>query len=364
MSVLYAFGDRLTYDSSQPAIFWRSSPAGVDLSSFFLPNPNHALWGTTFQDLIVRMHGVPDAFPEYVASIPFVALGLFAIAWWRAHWRPTPVLLAFTLTFVGLALGPFVHIAGMNTHVPTPWALVRYVPLLGFARSPSRLAVVAALGVALLFAAALVHLTARAPQRRTRILAVTGALLLFELSPVPRTLYSADIPPIYRLIEGDQAPDIRVLELPVGVRDGASSLGNFSASDQFYQTAHEKGLVGGYVSRVSQRRKHRLLRVPIVDALITLSEGRALSFEQQRRAEATADRFLTNSRVKYVLVDQAQTSPELLAFASRTLGLTKFADDGERVLYVVRPARQVELLNDPPAFLDSIAKRSTRRVGY
>ena len=36
-----------------------------------------------------------------------------------------------------LALGPFVHVAGINTYVPGPWALLRYVPLIGLVHTPA-----------------------------------------------------------------------------------------------------------------------------------------------------------------------------------------------------------------------------------
>ena len=39
-----------------------------------------------------------------------------------------------TIGFGLLALGPFVHVAGVNTYLPTPWTLLRYVPLIGEAR--------------------------------------------------------------------------------------------------------------------------------------------------------------------------------------------------------------------------------------
>ena len=81
-----------------------------------------------------------------------------------------------------------------------------------------------------------------------------GALLLFELLPSPRPLYSAEIPRIYRYI-AEVPGDVRVLELPSGIRDGTQSVGNFTARTQFFQTAHEKRLIGGYLSRVSRRRR-------------------------------------------------------------------------------------------------------------
>src|SRR5262249_32588647 len=135
----------------------------------------------------------------------------------------------------------------------------------------------------------------------------------------------------------------------------ASSIGDFSAQSQYFQTAHGKGILGGYISRVSDRRKHRLQRIPMYDALMTLSEGRALSLGQQQRAEATIDRLITRTPVKHVVVDLARTPPALLDFASRTLGLMKIEESDGRALYLARPPHTLpEPFGDPPAFLDSL----------
>jgi hypothetical protein len=359
--VIYAFGERLAFDNNvSTPVYWRSSPPGVDLLSFVLPNPNHPLWGQPIQDLIVRLSQRPDGFPEYTASIPYVAIGLFLLAWWRFGWRPVPLVVIFPITFALLALGPFIQIAGMNTHVPTPWAFLRYVPIVGMARSPSRFAVIVIMGLSTLFALALVHVINKTadgrPARRRMVLAATAALLFFELSPAPRVLYSAEIPEVYQTIASDPSPSVRVLGLPLGVRDGASSLGDYSALSQYYQTAHGKGILGGYVSRVSARRKHRLQLIPMYDALMTLSEGKPLSFEQQQRAEADTNRFIARTRVKYVVVDMARTSPALLDFACRTLGLMKIEESGGRTLYLARPPHTLpEPFGDRPAFMDSLA---------
>ena len=78
-----------------------------------------------------------------------------------------------------------------------------------------------------------------------------AAALVFELWPAPRPLHTAAVPPIYGQIREDPR-NIRVLELPFGIRDGVMSEGDFSASSQFYQTYHEKALMGGYLSRIPE----------------------------------------------------------------------------------------------------------------
>ena len=188
-------------------------------------------------------------------------------------------------------MGPFLYIGGVNTYIPGPWALLRYVPIVGMARSPSRFAIVAALGMSLLFGFAvqawLQQHGPRLPRRWLGIGAVTAALAI-ELVSVPRPLYSAAVPDVYRLIATTDDESGRLLELPTGVRDGTSSLGDFNASTQYFQTSHHRRLIGGYLSRVSRWRRTENLRSPVLHALFTLAEGGIDCTGPQRRCRPLA----------------------------------------------------------------------------
>ncbi len=335
--VLYAFGEQVisgNADLSPP--LWRSSPRGIDLLGLVLPNPNHVLWGEAMRARLIAWTGTQNAIPEAVGSLSLVALAVMAAAWWRFEWRPSRLRVGMTVFFVLLALGPFVYVAGVNTHVPMPWSVLRYVPILGLVRSPGRFAVIASLGVALMLAQALAHLGRQYPTRRRAILAVVGVLLAIELVPGPRTLYSAGIPALYETIARDPRPDVQVLELPVGLRDGTSSMGDFSARTQYFQTAHGKAIVGGYLSRVSARRRLDATRAPVMNALCTLSEGHALSADQDAAARGRADVFLRRTSLGYVVVDETRASPALVEFATDLLGLTLVSREGPLALYVPR----------------------------
>jgi hypothetical protein len=322
--VLYGFGRRVLTETSEvnPILYWRSSPPGVDLLSFVLPNPNHPIMGRAGREWLTAQ---PDGFAELTASIPFVALAVIGVVMLCRKRLPAGWI-AFTLFFGLLSLGPFVHIAGVNTHVPGPWALMRYVPIVGLTRAPARFAIPMMLGVAVLFTYALATLSATSPHRRRWLVALVTLALIAELSPAPRTLYSAEVPAIYQVIARD--PDkVRVLELPFGVRDGTSSLGNFSAITQFHQTVHGKDIIGGYLSRVSSRRKETYRQYPVLNALITLSEGGTLETTQRQSAWAARERFLERSNLRYVVMDESHTSPALRAFAIELLGLEQIGAD-------------------------------------
>jgi hypothetical protein len=328
--VLYAVGVRLADNRwDRERIFWRSSPRGVDLISYVLPNPNHPFAPEALRAWLTTAR--PDAYLENVASLTFVALITIGVAWYRG-WRIPRLWAGFAVAFGLLALGPFIHVAGINTEIPGPWAFLRYVPVIGLARTPARFSVVLMLAVAVLFAGALAWLGSRRPERRRMLLATIGAVLVFELLPAPRPLYSAAIPRIYH--EMTSAPaDARVLELPIGVRDGTLSVGDFTARSQFFQTAHGRPLIGGYLSRISKRRVADVRRNPMVDALIWLSEGRLLDESRRRTLTESGPDFIHRSRVGFVVIDRSRTPDALQDFAVRALNLQFVDRDGVLELY-------------------------------
>jgi hypothetical protein len=316
-------------------VLWRSSAPGIDLVSYVLPNPNHALAPPAMVGWLERGHG---GFADQVASLSWVGFLVILVAWRLGCFRPERLWLWITLGFGLLALGPFLHVAGINTYIPTPWALLRYVPLIGEARMPSRFIAVVTLGFSVLFAFALAGLSARYPARRRAILGVAGLVLAFELIPAPRMLYAAHLPKVFEPIAADPRP-VRVLELPTGVRDGLSSLGNFNASTQFRQTLHGKGLIGGYLSRVSTRRKDVYRTMPVMSALLDLGEGRKLEPHKLNRALANANNFVERTNLGYVVMDSARVTADLRDFAVIIFGLEKVAEADGYELYVPRRER-------------------------
>lgn len=315
LPVLYAAGQRVVEgDFDTGAVFWRSGPRGVDLLAFVLPNPNHP-WTPDIVRRFLSLH--PLGYVEHVASLPLVALATTALAW-RLGWRPRRRWLGLAGVAILLALGPFVYAAGVLTYVPGPWAALRYVPILSFVRSPTRFAVLAVLGCAVLFAMALVWLARRYPARRRLIVATAGILLVLELLPVPRTLHSAEVPDLFRHVAAVPG-DVSVLHLPFGLRDGTSSFGNYTARTQYFQTAHGKAIVGGYLSRLAWRRLERL--DPVLVALAQLSEGRSLTADEEAMLEARGPAFLEGRKVAFVVIDRTAASDALRGLAIRAFRL-------------------------------------------
>lgn len=327
--VLYGLGARIADGRFvNPPTLWRSSPRGVDLAGLFEFNPNHPL-ARLFLD---RQAANSAVFVEFAAALSLVSLIVVGVAVWRVGYRPASGWLWLTIGFAALSLGPFVHVMGVNTHVPGPWALLRYVPMLATARMPTRFAIVAALGLAILLAGALAALSRQAPQRRRQLVAIVGALLVFELFPAPRTLYSAAVPAFYDTVAADPR-DVRVLHLPFGLRDGTFVEGDFSAEYLFHQTHHGKRLVGGYLSRISRKRVTATRAQPTLDALVIMSQGHELSPGHAAAIKARGARFIRRADVGYVVVNESRTPPHLLAFAIDAWQLTLIGRDRGFALY-------------------------------
>lgn len=316
-----------------PRIFWRSSPRGVDLLSFITPNPNHPVMRLLFGDGQIT---APTQFVEYTASFSLVAIAIVAAGIWLAKYRPKTGWWWITGGFALLALGPFIYIAGTNTHIPGPWALFRYVTPMSLARTPTRFAIVAALGLAMLLAGALAALGTRWPHRRRAITALVAALLAIELWPAPRTLYSAAVSPLYATIASDPR-DVRVVSLPFGIRDGVSSIGNFRPRSQFNQTVHEKRLIGGYLSRISPSRVERMrTEHPTLAVLMKMSEPQPLTAEDLSILFGRGTRFVNRTRLGYVVIDRRFVSDESAGAVIDAWSLEEVQRDEYLTLY--RPA--------------------------
>jgi hypothetical protein len=331
--LLYALWYRLSDGGllHQP-IFWRSSPRGVDLLAFFIPNPNHKLFGQASRAWLM---GNPEGYAEHTAAVTFTALAVIAIAIWRYQFRPPGVWLVLTTFFGALALGPFIHIAGVNTFVPGPWAVLRYLPIVSAARMPQRFSIVLMLAFAIVFGLALAHIASRTPRLRRPLLGVIGVLLAFELAPMPRSAPAAPVPEIYRII-ADDPRDVAVLGIPFGFSDGEGSEGRYNGASQYYQTFHQKPIIGGAISRITENERTRQRRGPVRRALLKLSEGKSIDEGEYAAARRAAPQFVRDARLGYVVIDSGITSPELRQFVIDIFGLVKVAESSGRELY--RPA--------------------------
>ena len=255
---LYAVGSRVVEGRMVSApVLWRSSAPGVDLLAFFAAQPESSA----------------GAWRSSTGWSPRARAGSRSRSrrcrWWRSSssgsrgGAPRSGRSRFWLASRSasrlLALGPFVHVAGINTLHPDA------VDTAALRAAHRRRAHAGAVrdrrddGLLRAVRVALAALGAPVPAARGRLmLAVVG------LRARRRTAAGAARAVLRRRsrrstrrsrpIRGPSACS----SCPSASATALSSIGDFSAAAQFHQTFHGKRLVGGYLSRVSAQRKELL----------------------------------------------------------------------------------------------------------
>jgi hypothetical protein len=206
------------------------------------------------------------------------------------------------------------------------------VPIVSAARMPGRFAIVLMMAFAVIFALALRHIRTQSGDRKGLLLAAVSALLALELAPLPRQLYAVPVPDFYSVIASDPR-DVRVLGIPLGFVDGERGDGRYDGASQYYQTFHQKPIVGGGISRISTRQRQRQRMFPVIRLLLKLSEGLSVNDREIARARRAAPGFIRRSRLGYVVVDTRASSEELRELAIDILDLEKIAESDGLELY-------------------------------
>ena len=250
--------------SSQP-LFWRSSPPGVDLATLVEGPPRHLIFG----EMVTLLYQSAEISSiEQSAWVSIV--GLLGVAVAAVRYRDQPDVRGWLLmagVFFAIAIGPFVRIDGIDTGIPGPFALLRYVPGLSNARMPGRAMVVVQLAAAILSAMVVAR-------RRPQPLGGTGWLLfvLVESFPHPTPLLALPRPDAVDAALSASTVAGSVLELPTGIRDGFGMVGFFDHRILIHQMRHERPIVGGFVARLSGPLRERYLRTPLFASAFALSE--------------------------------------------------------------------------------------------
>ncbi len=284
-------------DYVTPTYFWRSAPRGVDAMAPLLGHPGHTIFGALSTRVYHALRLDPVESIGWLGIAP-VAVLLFLARARDADRRELRAWSVVAVVFAVWAAGPFLTIGGFDTGLKLPEILARWIPLVANARMPGRAMVVVFLAIAVLAAIAM---------RTTRAAIVWGVALIvaaeFWIAPVRLTYL--DTPAVYRTLAA--APPGAVCEVPFGVGDGLSrGAGSQNRRVLYYATLHEHPLVGGYLGRMPTDADQRYDPLPIVGALLRLSDGRS--------AGDTANVPTRESPCAYLVVNRADLSPALLTY--------------------------------------------------
>ena len=304
------------------AYMWRNAPAGADIGTLVLGNPFNSAMGRRVMEMYGSLGMNAFAGPLWFGIAPLVLIATWREWGNRGEARRWLFIMA---VFLMWTLGPYLLIFGLDTGLPLPQVLLRYVPVVANARTPAHAVVFVALGMAVLLAVAL----GSGRQRGTTLTtAAVLAVLLLDFCVAPFPMHRLEAPSVYARLAS--LPAGAVLELPIGMRDGFGEEGRFDPNVLYYQTLHGKPLAGGYISRLSPAVRDTYRRSPF-GTLLRLSAGQP--FDPLHDADVlTLRNFLVGIGIRYVVVNRTLSGSELLEYVGR-MSMTRIEMDGQRQLF-------------------------------
>jgi hypothetical protein len=304
-----------------------------DLAGFVLPSFQHPLLSGLLRPLHERLLPGPQYLPQEATTyvgVSVLVLGLLGVLRRPAGEGPALSLpLAIATVFCLLSLGGHLRIGGWSSGIPLPAALLARLPVLGHARAPGRHVLVAMLGLGML--AGLGFQRLRGAWSRLALI----ALLVLEYVSVPIPLSSTEVSPAYRRL-AEARGSFALLELPLGVRDGQSLLGQPDARQVFAQTVHGHPIVGGMVSRLPPETWRAIVSTPVIG---TLLHPTGATETDLRRDLAEGAAFFARWQIRAVLVHPEVRSGPAQRYVERVLPIQSrelFAD-GSELLWIGTP---------------------------
>ena len=321
---------------------WRSGPDGIDASTLITGSPFHPVWGDRVR-LLQESLGINVV---ESSAWPGVAV-LFLAGWALVRQRNDPAVRRWVLVgtiFFIWALGPHLTIFGVNTGLPLPTAVLRYLPIVSNVRMPGRAIVVVYLALAVLSAVALSRLrrgntalklrtTTDGPKGWTTNAVAVLICVLVDFAAAPIRMTQLPVSTLDGVLRG-RPEQGAVCELPLGIRDGFGERGNFDEWSLFRQTVHGRPLVGGFVARLSPSVVKTYDSDPLLSGLLRLSAidaGAAVALPDRRQALELFQRH----RIAFVTLDRRTAGHDLTLYVKQVLPLTLIAEDEQRSLYQV-----------------------------
>lgn len=301
--------------------FWRSAPAGMDAGALVLGNPFNAFWGQPVTWLYSALGVFAFDGPAWLGVAPLVLLATRS-SWAGARSR---LWLLVSAVFFLWALGPYLLLFGINTGLPMPGILLRFIPIVSNARIPGRAVVFVVLATAMLLALAA---ASSSRLRATGRVAALLALVLVDFWPRELPLHHLETPKIYEQLA--LLPAGGLLEIPLGIRDSFGEEGRIDTNVMYFQSVHRKPIVGGYVSRIPPSIRQTFTDSPVLQALLKLSAG-----DVRGAPNVTGDDvrdFMRRAGVKYVAIDTRIATAQVRSLVL-SMPLTLLGRDERRQLY-------------------------------
>jgi len=271
VSIIMIIGIALTIGTSYSVFFsddefnktqlWQHEMFSVSLENLIMPTPRHTSQPLTDYAIMYGIHdlagnpNVPGVRSiEQAVYLGYAAIILSTIALINFRKQYAWFWASLGGLFLLISLGPELRIFNNLTGIILPERLLyEVIPGWDAIRAPARFIVVTNISLAILSSYTIFNLMEKklfSNKIKYIILFVIIAILLFDYSQLPFDTNEIVIPEIYDEIKSDKS-SFTILELPLGGHGADDNYTMSSPAFMFYQTIHEKPIIGGYESKPS-----------------------------------------------------------------------------------------------------------------
>lgn len=282
-----------------------------DLLGFFLPHPANPIFGARTLPVYINM---AKTFNSVEPTTPFaggetsylgfvtIILGSAAFLFRVNRGRRTVFWLVVSLIAMILALGPTLFIDSHRVFSYMPYRWLYGTSLMTGFRAPSRLSVVAVLGLSVLAAFTVEQvwcLVGKKAVRRGAVVVLAGTLLCAsyaESALISWTIptVNAATPGLYTRLAAMHTPGL-LLDLPIVPTGGYQYY-------QYFQVVHHKPLLEGFGPRISGRELASIANIPFLAQFDVQHPGGPSSMSSSVDPVHSFESMLQNINVAYVVL--------------------------------------------------------------
>ena len=307
-----------------------SEKLSADLVGMVTPTDLHPVFGADWVDSLRAVETGDGPFADInTVFVGWVTLALAVLGAFVGG-RRSRAWTGIALVAGVLALGPLLQINGqslfdldgLQVNLPLPYIVLHYLPFIKGFRAPNRFSIDLMQGLAVLagFGAAwlLGKVAGGRESKETRetgsplptphsplptLLAVVLAVaVIFEHLSIPLPLTDSRVPAAYREI-AQQPGDFALLQLPMGWRNGFGVFGTEDTRVQWYQTVHDRPILGGNTSRNPAFKFEYFERLPLLQAITAIEAYGQPDEATDAAARASAAELMALWNVGYVVVN-------------------------------------------------------------
>jgi hypothetical protein len=235
-------------------------------------------------------------------------------------WRKVYFWTLAAVTFLIISLGPYLQIGGVKYKgFQFPWGH----PIARFFRAPDRFYVLISLTLAVLVGYGLAFLASgsRRTGRRMIVTWILSGLIIFEFLYWPFPTLQPIVPPFYERIASELG-EFAILDIPMGRR----------RKYMYYQTFHERPLVGGTLSRTPSETSIYVDNNPF---LLRLHEENVMDPTLTDVSRQLME--LAEDDIKYLVMHKTEVEPDTLAQWRDYLVIPPFYEDDTLAVYRTYP---------------------------